>query len=108
MTPEEFMSYLRLRHSVPKENPVIKLYAMEDVGTRLEHLADLQDLWSGGLAMLLSGTYHSALELEQVEKLEIALKLLENHMTHAYSDVKYAKDINELPRNPEDIPKENP
>jgi hypothetical protein len=41
--------------------------------------------------------------LDQVKELEIALKLLENHMTHAYSDVKYAKDINALPIDPRDI-----
>ena len=89
---------------------VVKLYDMDDVGTRAEHMSDLQDIWSGGLAMLLSGTYHAPQELdddgncvEQVKELEIALKLLENHMTHAYSDVKYAKDINDLPIDPRDI-----
>ena len=106
MTPEDYRRYLCLRR--PKEPIMIKTYNMDDVGTRIEHMSDLQDIWSGGLAMLLSGTYHAPQELDQVKELEIALKLLENHMTHAYSDVKYAKDINDLPRNPEDIPKEKP
>ena len=101
MTPEEYRRYLCLRR--PKEPTMIKTYNMDDVGTRIEHMSDLQDIWSGGLAMLLSGTYHAPQELDQVKELEIALKLLENHMTHAYSDVKYAKDINDLPIDPRDI-----
>ena len=53
MTPEEYRRYLCLRR--PKEPTMIKTYNMDDVGTRIEHMSDLQDIWSGGLAMLLSG-----------------------------------------------------
>ena len=82
---------------------VVKLYDMDDVGTRAEHMSDLQELWSGALCILTTGTYHNPDEIRQAEEVEIALKLLENHMTHTYSDVKYAKDINDLPIDPRDI-----
>lgn len=76
----------------------VKLLSMEDVGTRLEHLADLQDLWSFALGMLTSGTYHSDPEIEQTRKLEIALELLEEHMLVGYSPTTYAQTINNLPK----------
>jgi hypothetical protein len=81
---------------------------MNDVGTRLEHLSDLQELWSTGLDILTRGTYHSEREKAQAEELEIALKLLENHMTKDFNMQPYAREVNELPKNAEDIKDENP
>lgn len=79
---------------------VLKTYSMQDTGTRLEHMADLQDLWSTGLAILTSGTYHSFQEQQEARELEIALRLLEHHMVHDYSTIEtsYAKIINDLPK----------
>lgn len=72
----------------------IKTYGMEDIGKRIEHLSDLHDLWSGALAYLTAGTYHSAREKEQTKELETALNLLENHMMNGFNVTEYAKDIN--------------
>lgn len=76
---------------------VVKLYDMDDVGTRAEHMSDLQELWSGALCILTTGTYHNPDEIRQAEEVEIALKLLENHMCHAYDQTGYARVINDLP-----------
>jgi hypothetical protein len=83
---------------------LVKLYGMDDVGTRAEHLADVQDLWSMALCILTTGTYHSDEERKQAQELETALKLLENHMTHNFNQTGYARIINDLPWNAEDIP----
>ena len=87
---------------------MIRTYGMSDIGTRLEHLADLQDLWGTALCILTTGTYHNEREIAQAADIEIALKLLEKHMANDYNETQYARDINDLPRNPEDIPKEKP
>ena len=87
---------------------MIRTYGMSDIGTRLEHLADLQDLWGTALCILTTGTYHNEREIAQAADIEIALKLLENHMANDYNETQYARDFNDLPRNPEDIPKEKP
>jgi hypothetical protein len=76
---------------------------MSDIGTRLEHLADLQDLWGTALCILTTGTYHNEREIAQAADIEIALKLLENHMANDYNETQYAKDINDLPIDPRDI-----
>jgi hypothetical protein len=76
----------------------VKLLAMDDVGTRMEHLADLQDLWSFALGLLTAGTYHTEPELEQTSKLETALELLEAHMLTGYCPTAYAQTINNLPK----------
>jgi hypothetical protein len=81
----------------------IKTYSMDDVGTRAEHLADVQDIWSTALSILTIGTYHSTDEKRQAQELEVALKLLENHMTYNYDQTGYARAINELPQDPKDI-----
>jgi len=85
----------------------VKLYAMSDIGTRLEHLADLQDLWGTALCILTTGTYHNAREIAQAADIEIALKLLENHMQNEYKDTEYAKVINALTPDPKNT-KEKP
>ena len=82
--------------------PVLTL-GMSDVGTRLEHLADLQDLWGWALGTLTAGTYHTTLEVEQAKELEIALRLLEQHMVIGYSPTTYAQVINNLPIDAKDI-----
>ena len=81
----------------------VKLIRMDDIGTRLEHLADLQDLWSFALGLLTAGTYHTDTELEQTKELETALQLLERHMLSDYSPTTYAQEINNLPRDAKEI-----
>jgi len=87
---------------------VIHTYGMNDVGKRIDHLMALQDLWSTALCILTTGTYHTEEERLQVQEIEIALRLLANHMQNDYDQTGYAIVINSLPRNPEDIPKEKP
>jgi hypothetical protein len=82
-------------------------YNLNDLGTRIQHLSDLHELWSSGLEIMLRGTYHSEPELELIKELEICLKHLTNHMAKDYGieQVKYAKIINEIgttPPPPED------
>lgn len=72
----------------------IKTYGMEDIGRRIEHLSDLHDLWSGALAYLTAGTYHSEREKEQIAELQTALNLLENHMMNDFNITEYAREIN--------------
>lgn len=65
----------------------LKKYSMDDVGTRMEHLSDLQELWSSGVDIMMRGTYHSEREKEQLAKLEAAVHLLENHMMKDYHSI---------------------
>lgn len=81
----------------------LKSYGMQDVGTRLEHLMQLQDLWSTGLQILTTKGYHTDLEREQAKELETALKLLSYHMMSDFTPTNYAKEINNLPKDPKEI-----
>jgi len=82
---------------------LVKLYGMDHVGTRMEHLADLQDLWGFAYAQLTTNHYHTEGEKYQAAELEVALDLLETHMQSQYRPTAYAKVINELPKPPSDI-----
>jgi hypothetical protein len=82
---------------------LVKLYGMDHVGTRAEHLADLQDLWSFAYSQLISDRWHSEGEKHQAAELEVALDLLETHMQSQYRPTANAKVINELPKPPSDI-----
>jgi|SRR6185295_14561665 len=86
---------------------VLKPFSMEDVGRRIDHLSDLQELWGWGLAALTAGTYHTDSEMAQAKELEIALKLLEQHMLIGFDPTKYAQVINNLPEKAEEIPNED-
>src|ERR1019366_6707363 len=85
----------------------IKLMTGADVGSRLEHLADLQLLWGFGLEILTVGSYHTEQEVKQAHDLEIALELLEIHISLYYPLTSYAKEVNDLPRSAEDIPEDD-
>jgi len=82
---------------------VVKLYGMSDIGTRMEHLAELQDLWGMALGMLTAGTYRNEQEVAQAREVETALKLLAYHMQSEYDATWYARTINALPIDPKDI-----
>lgn len=81
----------------------IKLMTGEDNGSRMSHLADLQELWSFGLGILTAGSWHTELETKQAHDLEIALELLEINMALYVPLTAYAQDINNLPKNAADI-----
>ena len=72
-----------------------KVLHSDDMGTRLQHMMDLQDLWSTSLGIMTRPGYHSDWEAERVKVLEIALDLLQHHMESEYNLVNYAKAINE-------------
>lgn len=68
----------------------------DDMGTRLEHMMQLQDLWSTAYAILTRpDLFHTELEKARAVQLEIALDLLQHHMEAEYNLVSYAKAIND-------------
>lgn len=78
----------------------IKTLGMDDVGRRIDHLADLHSLWEFAYALLTTNNvWHTAVEQAQAEELEIGLKLLTKHMQTGYDSKKYAQEINSLPKN---------
>lgn len=78
---------------------VYKPMSLDDVGTRAEHLADLQDIWGFAYQMLTTDGYHTEGEVHQAAELATALDLLTNHMMSGRNLVTpYAKIINDLPR----------
>jgi hypothetical protein len=79
-----------------------------DMGTRLQHMMDLQDLWSTAYSILTRpNTYHTPLEESRAKALEIALDLLQHHMESEYNEVQYAKEINDN-HNPSIRPRHDP
>lgn len=82
----------------------VKLYSMDDIGSRAEHMADLHDLWSFAYGQLTTDRYHSGNEDIQAKELEIALNLLVHHMESEYRPTTYAQVINNLPKDAAQIP----
>lgn len=82
---------------------------MDDYGRRLDHLMDLQELWSTGLAIARrakdSESYQSEAEIKTEAELEICLKYLGAHMEKDFleSRTEIARVINELPKDATDI-----
>lgn len=79
------------------DSSILKNLSGDDVGTRLEHAMDLQNVWSTALGIRTSPGFHTQREKEQAECLEIALALLQNYMEMGYTGTNYAKEINNLP-----------
>ena len=77
---------------------MIKTHGMDDVGTRLEHMMDLQDIWSGAYALLTTKGWHSIHEQVRAIELEEALRLLAYYITSDYSELGIARTINNLPK----------
>jgi hypothetical protein len=77
-------------------------HGMNDVGTRIEHLSDLHELWSEGMEILQRGTYQTEFEKNLIMELEICLKHLANHMSKDYNEKQtaYAKEINRIGTTP--------
>ena len=81
-----------------------KVLNADDVGTRLQHMMDLQEQWSTAYGILTRPGYHSKLEEDRAKALETALDLLQHHMEAEYNGTPYARAINDLPKNPKEIP----
>jgi hypothetical protein len=79
----------------------MKELKMTDVGTRLEHIADLKELWETAFHFLSmrNAKYMSQPELDNKAKLEIGLDLLNAHITKDYTEEsEYRREINDLGR----------
>lgn len=76
--------------------PGVITYGMNDVGRRIDFLMELQDLWSGGLAIATQG-YMTKSDKEMAAKLEVALELLTNHLRNDFDIRSYVQEINNLP-----------
>lgn len=71
----------------------------DDVGTRIQHMMDLQDLWSTAYGILTRpDLYHTQLEKERAVYINIALTLLQHHLEAEYNSASYAKEINNVPK----------
>lgn len=70
---------------------------MDDVGTRMQHMVELYDIWTEGLACMNNGHYLTVGDKARIEELEHAIKLLTYHMKNGYSDTTYAREINQIP-----------
>ena len=71
----------------------------DDVGTRLSHMMELQDLWSTAVGILTRpDLYHTSLEEERAKNISIALDLLQHHLEAEYNLISYAKEINNVPK----------
>ena len=84
---------------------IFREYKMSDIGSRMEHLADLHELWQFALGIETAGKYQSEPSMERAARLEGAIQLLTAHMLNDYDPTTYAQVINNLPK-PKDIPKE--
>jgi hypothetical protein len=73
---------------------------MTDVGTRLDHLNDLKDLWELGLRVLnnQSRLFDVTRTKLEIQKLEAALELLNAHMQKDFNEINYIAAINTLPK----------
>jgi hypothetical protein len=77
---------------------LVKPCALNDIGTRAEHLMELQDIWNFALGLLTTSVWHSDREKHQAEELQIALDLLMSHVQSMYVPTFYAREINALPK----------
>ena len=87
-----------------KLNHVVRTGSMSDVGTRMQFLIELHELWETGLDILERFERNTPLYEEKKKELESALKLLYFHMTKDYDTLPDIAAIDAIPSNPEDIP----
>lgn len=80
----------------------MKKLTMEDVGTRLDHLADLYDMWNEGLTIAENSEkrHSTPMGAAQVRELQHAVQLLWYHMTTDYDSFQYSTVIARLPKAP--------
>jgi hypothetical protein len=67
-------------------NNVIRTGSMDDVGTRIQFLTELYELWQTGIDILDRYDRHSPYYAEKREELEHATKLLMFHMQKDYKE----------------------
>lgn len=85
-------------------------YKLEDVGTRYQHLTELQDIWAQGVEALKQSynRYPNPKDQLQLAQVEAALKLLKIHQEQLanWERKKWAleEEIEKLPR-PKPIPR---
>lgn len=83
-----------------------RLYIMDDVGTRMQHYMELQDVWSHGLQVLTGPGWHSQKEQTQAGYIIIALALLQDQLEADYHPTQQkfiAQEINKLEKTDLDI-----
>ena len=67
----------------------------EDVGTRIQHMVELHDLWNTAYGILTRpDLYHTDLEKERAKNLQIAIDFLIHHLEAEFNVTPYAKEIN--------------
>jgi hypothetical protein len=86
-----------------KINHSMKTGSMDDVGTRMEHLTQLYELWKTGLDVIERFDKNSPFYEERKTELESSLKLLAYHMEKDYSENSYRQAVDTLPSNAEDF-----
>src|ERR1700688_3044697 len=84
-------------------NYAMKTGSLDDVGTRMQHLTELYDLWSTGLDVITRFDRHAPFYAEKKKELENALKLLMFHMQKDYKDKSIREEVDLLPWNAENI-----
>jgi hypothetical protein len=84
-------------------NRVINLGSMDDVGTRIEHLTALYDLWLDGIDILDRWEKHNPRYAEKRKELEIASRLLMFHIQKDYQDKEDRAVVDSLPLHGDDI-----
>lgn len=82
----------------------IRRYKADDVGTRMQHYMELQEMWSTAYEIVTrENVYHTELEKEQASQLTVALTLLQRQLEAEYKSTAYAKEINSLPKPTQEI-----
>ena len=87
----------------------METFKQDDVGTRRDHLMELQELWVDALSIVIDQIKYQRLEqgypedsfLTRKEHLEIALNLLECYLTESYSSEADKKLIDSIGNQPE-------
>ena len=87
-------------------NNVVRTGSMDDVGTRLQFLTELYELWQTGIDILDRYDKDTTNYLEKRTELVHALNMLYYHMHKDYRTENDAKAINAISSHAEDI-KEN-
>jgi hypothetical protein len=86
-----------------KLNKVVRTGSMDDVGTRLEFLTELYELWSVGLDILERFDKESVSYMKRKQELVAALDMLSHHMQKDFLELPYHTAIDSLPQRGEDI-----
>lgn len=73
---------------------------MTDVGTRLEHMVDLYELWKTGLTILEASEarFSTPIGQAQLSELRHAVQLLWFHIASDFNQYAYSGEISRLPK----------